>query len=192
MGLDEEFARPEFNLFDTDRKFIFTSGYVSAPNAEAIEEVWIAAKKLNIPVIHLGPKNVAGMHAYSDEIGSNYPSFHNEISDRHLCYLYRSSIYVSGLRHIEGFELPALEGLSCGARPILFDLPCYRKWFTNRGIYVKESHGEELINQLVEIFSRKPLEVAQSCRDEVIRKFSWKAICEGFWTSFVNGIGGGR
>jgi hypothetical protein len=189
LGIDQVFIdqseRITLNqgvLNQSNRDSILTSGYVSSPAGEAIEEVWRAAKYCNIPVIHLGPKQVEGI---PDSLISSYPTFKHEISDEELSYLYSRSLYVSGLRHVEGFELPALEGLICGARPVLFDHECYRHWYRNRAIYIPDCSGERLVDYLVNIFKGRPHEVTEATRLELIRKFSWKAICEGFWNSLL-------
>lgn len=180
LGLDEPFTKPIND--HVSRHYIFTSGYVSGPGAEAIEEMWLAARHCNLPVMHLGPSKVEGIQ---DSTISSYPLFRHAIPDTYLADLYSQSLYVSGLRHVEGFELPALEGIACGARPILFDLPCYRKWYRNRAIYVPDCHGQELVDILIDIFNRRPKPVFLPEHAEICRLFNWSAITSGFWASIM-------
>lgn len=188
LGLDLEFTKLyNRNVF---RDKIITSGYVSGQMAEAIEEVWLAAREINIPVTHIGPSNVQGIQDSST--GSNnsnnissYPTFEHNISDERLAYLYRTALWVSGLRHKEGFELPAAEGLACGARPILFDNSNYRYWYRNRAIYVEDCHGQQLVDKLIEVFKRQPREVDENERIEILRRFNWEAVCKGFWSTLL-------
>ena len=160
---------------------VITSGYVSHPSAEAIEEVADAALICKLAVFHLGPRNVEGMAprkeaSWTASLG---------ITDSDLASLYSHAQWVSGLRHVEGFELPVLEGLLCGARPIVFDRPEMRKWYEGHAVFVKESHGEELIKSLVTILSKPPQPVTLFERNFVAKKFQWSRIANGFWEALL-------
>ena len=109
-----------------------TSGYVTGPGAEAIEEVGLAAAKHGMSILHLGP--VPETRDKSPMVTPpGWMNLHG-VSDHVLAEAYGRSRWVSGLRHVEGFELPALEGLACGARPVLFDRPEMRAWFKGHGV----------------------------------------------------------
>lgn len=153
-----------------------TTGYVSGPRAEAIEEVALAAAHGNWQVRHLGPSQVGGMTA-------RVPGWSavSGISDAELVALYNSTRYVSGLRHGEGFELPVIEGLACGARPICFDLPCYRAWFDKYAAFVPPSHGGPLVDRLIEVLQRPPRPVLPEERRALLQQFHWPSIAVGFW-----------
>jgi glycosyltransferase involved in cell wall biosynthesis len=103
------------------------------------------------------------------------------IDDHRLAEYYSQARYVSGLRRGEGFELPVVEGLACGARPICFDLPCYTHWFAEHAVFVPESGQEELTDALTDIFRRTPRPVSPAERSRVLETFSWESICRGFW-----------
>ena len=175
LGVDPEFAqyRPNGDHRDID---IMTSGYVSGACAEAIDEVALAAARLDMRVMHLGPHNVQGM-PYRP------PKWHSVrgIGDHELADLYGHSRYVSGLRHVEGFELPVLEGLACGARPIVFDRPDMREWFDEHAVFVPECSGEELIERLAEVLAQEPDPVTEEERQYVLQKFDWEVIATRFW-----------
>lgn len=155
---------------------VMTSGFVSANCAEAIEEVAWAATKNNLSVVHLGPKNVVGMR----NIPLNWTSIHN-IPDDKLAEYYAKSMWVSGLRHGEGFELPVLEGLICGARPLVFDRPDMTQWFEDYAVKIPEYSDEVLIEELSQIFKYQPKPVSLEERKEIAARFSWEPIVEGFW-----------
>lgn len=177
LGVDgDTFALPAPNhIRDVG---ILTTGYVSGPNAEAIEEAAVAAHRAGLTTVHLGPSQVAGMTA-------SVPGWSavSNVSDAQLATIYGRCRWVSGLRHGEGFELPVLEGLACGARPICFDLPCYRRWFDGHAVFVPDCSGEELINRLTEVMSSEPKPVTPQERDAALRTFDWHAIGRGFWTA---------
>lgn len=156
------------------RNRVITTGYVSGPFAEPIEEVWIAANRAGIKAIHIGPDIVKGM--------SEYPANWRAISptDVELAELYSTSRWVSGMRHVEGFELPAAEGLVCGCRPIVFDQPTMRQWYGDRVEYVDECHGEELVGELQAIFEGEYTENYEY-GSQAVGVFDWKSICNGFW-----------
>lgn len=173
LGIDEDFLDRK-NFIRTNG--VITSGYVSLPGQEAIEEVAIAANDAGITTIHIGPNKPQGMKTFP-------PSWSNKfnISDKELATLYNQSRWVSGLRYIEGFELPVIEGLACGARPIVFDRPEMRSWFDGHAVFIPECSGNELIERLIEIFSSEPEPITEEERKVIIEKFNWEKIIKGFW-----------
>lgn len=177
LGLDDAFASTNYSTLRTSRPLVITSGYVDGPRSEPISEMWKASSIVGIDAIHLGPACIEGMVSYPDNWKTIMFS-----GDEELANLYRQATWVSGLRHTEGFELPAAEGLACGARPICFDQPAMRHWYGDHAIYVPDCHGEALVQHLVnalrlEINAR----VSPAERANVIRKFNWQTICSEFW-----------
>lgn len=174
LGIDAAFLEVETPSPSRDIGAM-TSGYVTGPGAEAIEEVAIAAFRSGLSVVHLGPDPV-GM---SRPIG-DWRNVH-EISDSQLATFYRSTRWVSGLRHVEGFELPVVEGLACGARPIVFDREDMRFWYDGHAVFVPECHGEELVDHLTNVMNEQPSPVSVQERAEVLQRFDWEPIVRGFW-----------
>lgn len=155
------------------RSGVMTSGYVTGPNAEAIEEVTIAAKTLDLQSVHLGPRPVGG----SSDTQYNVTGL---LSDAALARLYRRIGYVSGLRFVEGFEMCAAEGLACGARPIMFNRPDAH-WFGDHAEYVPEYNGYSLVRELKHVLARRPRPVTPEERAEILVKFNWDTLARGFW-----------
>lgn len=162
---------------------VMTSGYVSGPGAEAIEEVAIAASRSGLTTLHLGPEKVQGMKRYPPSWRCVFG-----VSDADLCGLYQRSRWVSGLRHDEGFELPVLEGIACGARPIVFDRPDMRRWYDGHASFVPECDGDKLVAALMAVFARDPNPVTAAERDEFIQWFEWKSLASGFWSAVRAGM----
>lgn len=174
MGVPKLFLEP-FPV-EMERDYgVMTSGYVSGPGAEAIEEVAIAAHKLSMNVLHLGP-HPKGMHFFPPRWSSVL-----NVTDEQLSMYYHRCLWVSGLRHIEGFELPIIEGLMCGARPIAFDRPETRRWFDKHAYLIPECHGKELVEHLMLFMKNPPVAVTDAEREIVARKFNWETIVRGFW-----------
>ncbi|MCI0562764.1 MAG: hypothetical protein MN733_30145, partial [Nitrososphaera sp.] len=111
---------------------------------------------------------------------------HQGVNDSDLARLYNRCDYVSGLRFTEGFELPVLEGIACGARPICFDLPCYRNWFENFAEFVPHVKGRDLVQQLTAILSRTPQRLSPHERRSLLAFFSWERIARVFWQSLLS------
>jgi glycosyltransferase involved in cell wall biosynthesis len=122
-------------------------------------------------MLHLGPSFWSDGTVEAEE----------RVTDDRLATLYSRCRYVSGLRRGEGFELPVIEGLACGARPVCFDVPCYRDWFDGHAIFVHEVSPEQLVPELVEVFRREPAPVTPEERDAVLARFDWSRICSRFW-----------
>ena len=174
LGVDRAFLRPGL---DGVRSGVVTSGFVSSPEAEAIEEVAIAAAAVGMPVFHLGPRKIDGIDG---DLPGNWSS-RNGISDDLLARIYGRSLWVSGLRHVEGFELPAAEGLICGARPFMFDRPETRRWYDGLAEFVPGCSGAPLVEILTELFSRPRRPVSPAERTEALQRFSWSKIAGEFW-----------
>lgn len=152
---------------------ILTSGYVA--ESEGVKEAVNAVERFGGQMLHLGP----------DLKLSPVVTWRMDISDQELAELYGYSRYVAGLRRCEGFELPAAEGLLCGARPIMFDVPHYRMWFEEHADFVKEGTFEEVSDALLSLFHRKPKPVTQAERNYAAGLFSWPSIVQGFWERVV-------
>jgi glycosyltransferase involved in cell wall biosynthesis len=156
---------------------ILTTGTL-APH-ESVDLVNIALQVTGGRQVHIGQLEQKRV-GFKDEL----VDFFNEISDPVLAQKYRLSEYVSGLRRVEGFELPAAEGLVCGARPILFDKPHYRQWYEDLGaIFIPEEDDSKILLSLKQVLGTPlenwpPLDI-----DAAIRRFDWGRICNGFWDS---------
>lgn len=178
LGIDEPFTEVELDEYDRPIG-VMSSGYVAGPGAEAIEEVAIAARTVGMNVVHLGPPKPARMRELN---GGSWRAV-SGINDKELATYYANTRWVSGLRHVEGFELPILEGLACGARPIVFDRPEMRHWYDGHAVFVKESSGQELVEQLLEVFSSPPEPVTKEEQQKVLERFDWERIASTFWSS---------
>lgn len=105
----------------------------------------------------------------------------SNISDEKLAQYYSDCEYVSGLRRIEGFEQPALEGLMCGARPIFFDKPHYRQWFNDFALFIPEEPRDKVVESLIKIFQQDAQPVSTGERQNALKRFDWQTIIDGFW-----------
>lgn len=116
-------------FFKTDTEkvnTVMTTGYVAS--TESISEVYDAVRSISGDIIHVGGDL---------KLGTGYKHFEN-ISDKSLVSLYNKSYFISGLRKMEGFELPILEGLLCGTRGITYRSEHYTHWFGDLVEYVEE------------------------------------------------------
>lgn len=174
LGIDEVFKVTDPPL---DREpLLLTLGYVSSSEAEPIEECWRAAGVVGVKCIHIGPSKVVGIDHVPDHVTTM-----QGVSDQVLATLYSRASWVAALRHVEGFELPALEGLACGARPIAFDQWNIKHWYGAHAYLVKDESGDALIDSLVKIMSQPFAPVTEGERKYIFGRFSWETICTGFW-----------
>lgn len=180
LGLDEAFVRGGARERRRTPLFV-TTGYVSDPKGEAIEEVWTAAARSGIRGIHIGPHRVYGI----DRLPMGWHSTHG-ISDGELADIYSESSWVAALRHVEGFEMPGIEGLACGARPIVFDQPAMRRWYGDSAEYVPECSGEGLVQRLASIFGEGARPVTEEERSWARGRFDWSLLARGFWDAVFN------
>jgi hypothetical protein len=184
LGIDEEFLRVSGQPMDQRRNGVLTCGFVTGPGAEAIEEMACAARAVRINVNHLGPVPVGLKKSLSKSLWRSVYG----ISDAQLADLYGRTRWVSGLRFVEGFELPVLEGLSCGARPIVFDRPDMRQWYEGHAVFVPECSGEPLIELLTAILSQPAKPVSAEEQSAIRERFRWEHIIKNFWAVVANRV----
>jgi len=139
---------------------------------ESVREVVLAAQRVNRSVFYLGP-----------ELHQPHVVCKSGITDKELAEMYSKCEFVSGLRRVEGFELPVVEGLMCGARPICFDRPHYRQWFDGLAEFIPETPRDEVINNLEKLFKSGARPVTETERREAAQRFNWERIITGFWNS---------
>lgn len=177
LGVDSIFHG---SLADRPRHPIYmicTSGHIA--ETEGVLECVEAAKRVGGRVLHLGPKSLnLGPHV----------SYVENIPDAQLAALYKSCRYVAGLRRVEGFELPAAEGLCSGAIPICFDQPHYRRWFEHAALYVPEESTEHVTETIEQIFRFGQRQLTQLDVSLAQRKFSWPRVVGGFWQRILHPV----
>ena len=155
---------------------VLTTGHVAA--TESIDEVYRAVEKTGGYVVHVG---------HNFELGRNFKHF-EDITDESLVKLYNQTRYVSGLRKMEGLELPVIEGLLCGARGICYDKDHYRYWYGDLVEYVTEDAEAEMglyspntMQQVLKILE-SPLRPVTDQEIELVKHlFSWENIFMKFW-----------
>lgn len=125
--------------------------------------------------------------AFLGHVDIPHVSCFENIGDNELAELYSRSRYVSGLRRVEGFELPAVEGLACGSRPVLFDREHYRQWYGDLAMYVPEEPREGVIRSLAKVFAMDmPVTEAEIVRAKTM--FNWERIVNGFYEHVKTGL----
>ena len=180
LGIEPVFLEPGYS--PAVRDITLSSGYVSGPGSEAIEEFALASARAGLRPLHLGPKPV-GMSVFP----RGWRSIH-DCTDADLADTYRQTLYVSGLRHVEGFELPVVEGLAGGAIPICFDRPETRRWFNGLALFVPECDGPELVDGLTQLMlsgARPPVHLRAAVAQT---RFDWATIARGFWSRVQEGL----
>lgn len=184
----EDSQYPDFNFYHAplgvDPAVFCPSGsekhYVvgsHGPNrlSEGSRELARATDRVNGRMFHLGPT----LRLEGDV------TFAQGMSDAALAGIWSQCRWVSGLRRKEGFELPAAEGLLCGARPLLYDTPTYRQWYGTMADYVPERSRPDVEEALVELFTRDYRPVTGEELDRAKALFNWERIAEGFWTRLL-------
>lgn len=169
LGVDDAFFETP-----TARKYIIASsghGYLT----ESARECILAAANVGRPSFHVGPVIISRPNV----------DFSNGIDDEQLAKKYSACEFVSGLRRTEGFELPVIEGLMCGARPVVFDRPHYRMWFDGLAEFIPETSREPIIKDLTKLFKKGARPVTDKEKQIVKKKFNWETIIKGLWRELV-------
>lgn len=179
LGIDDAFL-PQPYVQRLRDNLVVTTGYVDGASAEAIAEVWKAAEIAGIEAIHVGPSRVEGMRTQPAKWNARH-----DLTDEELAALYGRAAWVSGLRHTEGFEMPCVEGIAMGARPIMFRQPTIEHWYGGFAEYVEDRSGQALVDDLVKIFTGRYRAVGIVEQEQAIARFDWELICTGFWQRVV-------
>lgn len=174
LGVDASVFYPNWNV----RKLFTVATSGQSYLSESVRECWLAAKEVEGYVYHVGPRLSQAKNGIVFSQDKKYNRFDDDIQ---LSASYQQCSFVSGLRRKEGFELPAAEGLLCGARPILFDTPDYRWAYKSWGEYIKETDRQGVVDQLVQLFRQGARPVTAHEREEAAHWFNWERICGEFW-----------
>lgn len=167
LGVDGDVFKPQF---PTRKRFLIgTSGYVA--ETEGVSECHAAARALQREHFHLGPNLNLGPGVL----------YIQNCADEDVAEFWSQCSFVAGLRRVEGFELPVLEALACGSRPVVFDAPHYRKWFGEHAEYVREVDHDGLVAQLTEVMAQPVRIVTAAERAHVLAQFDWRRLAAGFW-----------
>ena len=185
---DEDNTRGEFNFFysplgvdpevfkETPRERRFIVGACAQHAlAEGARECSFAAKRVQKPMFFLGHELRRGPDVVCCQ----------NIDDSEVANYWSQCRYVSGLRRIEGFEFPVLEGAMCGARPIVFDRPHYRKWFDDFAVFIPEAPRDQVIDALESVFRQEIPQVSEDEKAMIRERFNWDRIIKSFWKEIL-------
>lgn len=171
LGIDSAFLniKPSKN-----KEYIIASsgvGYLS----ESVRECIIASEEVGSKVFHIGPvvtdrKNV---------------DFSNGMDDNNMANKLSKCKYVSGLRRLEGFEMPVIEGFVCGSLPIVFERIDNRNWFNDFAIFIEETNREKITEDLTKIFKSDYTLPTREEIEKVKEKFNWQKIIKGLWEKIL-------
>jgi hypothetical protein len=146
---------------------IATSGL--SYHTESVRECHKASLEVGGRIFHVGPS-----------VGRRIECS-NGMSDTRLAEKYSQCAYVSGLRRIEGFEFPVIEGFMCGARPVVFDRPHYRSWFSEFAEFIPELPRPDVLVSLKKLFTKDTVPVSSEEQDAFRDRFDWGRIIRGFY-----------
>jgi len=114
------------------------------------------------------------------ELGGKMPcDFHKNlgrISDEELIAELQAARYVSALRKFEGFEIPGIEALSVGTRPIIYDfIPGYA-WYRKYSVEVTSLEPQKLVGQIRDTLLTEPKPLSSEELAELQAQFDWRKI----------------
>jgi hypothetical protein len=139
--------------------------------AECIGETHLTTWNLKKNAVHIGQPFDA----------NPIVTYLSNITDDELRDVHNQCEYFVSLRRKDGFELPAIQSMLCGVRPIVFDTPNYRQWFDGLAIFIPEVGVKETAYNLGRVMAQPPKPMLASEIDEVKRRFDWSVIIGGFW-----------
>ena len=173
MGVDTKvFRRWE----DREKYIAMATGMVS--ESECLDIAARAVRMVDGKLLLVGGNEIEAEFA-----DMPWVSTRKSVQDDVMAQLYSRSRFTLGLRRVEGFEMPLLEGLACGSIPVCFDQPDQRRWFSEIAIFIKEA--EDIGAQLVEVFQnpnhRAMATSAKHYFEQKRKQFDWSLLCAEFW-----------
>jgi hypothetical protein len=139
---------------------------------ECVGECQIAAHTLRGRSVHVGPN-------FNSNPMVDYLS---DISDSDLCLTYNRCRWFGVLRRGDGFEMPAVEAILCGVRPIMFDKPNFRLWYAGTAEFIPEGDPASVVQDLVRVLKAdRPITDAEIA--DARRRFDWEMIMKGLWSN---------
>lgn len=171
LGADPQIFYPESRIIRDYR--IGTNG--ANYRAECLGEIYLATFQAGVRALH------TGQNLTHDPVVDYLES----PSDDEMRRVYNRCEYYGALRRKDGFELPAAEALLCGARPIMFDAPRFRRWFDGLAEFVPETDPGTLVTNLRRLLLRGPRPVTADEMTETKNRFNWKRLVGGFWDLVV-------
>lgn len=165
LGVDSEVFKPS----GAKKEYLamaVTKGYLT----ESTREILAAVRHFGVVAAYVGP-HINGL--------KDVDQFTN-ITDEELADLYSKSHYICALRRLEGQDLPAAEGLLCGARPIVFDRP--DQTWSPSFLTIPEVDREQIIQDLIKVLRSDYAPVTQSEIEYAKEIFDWQTFAEGFWS----------
>lgn len=172
LGVDSSTFYPRYRH---QRQYVIGT-HGSAAVFEGIREACFAAKRVRRPVFHLGPELKRGLDIMCFD----------DVDDSKLAGFLSQCEHVACLRRTEGFELPAAEGLLCGARPICFDRAHYRQWYDPWAVFIPEGSRDNVIDTLESLFIMGARPVTDEEREVAKLVFNWDTIITEFWDKIIN------
>ena len=161
-----------FYPVDIEKNFVVgTLGVRACYSSECFGEVHLAAHQSVGKVVHVGEK--------PNE--NPIVTYYSGISNDELRLVYNRCNWFSALRRKEGFEIPAIEALLCGVRPIMFDTPDYRRWFDGLAKFIPENSVEGTVKSLRDTFRGETWPVTEADIEETKLRFNWEKSIKGFW-----------
>lgn len=171
LGVDSKIFK---DLKFSNRKFIISASAQHALS-ESARECAFATKKVKGSMFFLGHELRRGPDIVCKE----------NITDEQVAIYYNQCQFISGLRRIEGFELPVIEGALCGARPIVFDRQEMRQWFNDFAIFIPETDRDGVIDNLESIFKQDIPPISDKEKDIIKDRFNWETIIKNFWNKII-------
>jgi len=173
----------DVNIFKRDYRrqkenAVLSTGYVS--ETERIEAFYKAFSMLGYKVFHVGK---------DFSFGKNFVYFEN-VNTEVIVDLYNRSKYVNAIRVVEGYEIGAIEGGLCGARPICLNNNIYSYWYEDFPIYIKDdgfmTDDEVAEAIIIAVLNDKRKEVTEGEMDWLRNRFNIERVYTDLWRNILS------
>ena len=138
----------------------------------------IVQKSVCEPSAALGGKAACDFH---DNLG--------RVSTKAYVEMIQGARYVAALRKFEGFEMPAVEALLCGVRPLVYRIQSYR-WYGNHAVYIPSGLDSDQVTEEIysKAFSKLPEPINQKELEALRQTFAWQTLVPTLFARAVEQI----
>lgn len=153
----------------------FLDGFERSLDAACMRDVHVAL---------IGDLKGGGFHSNYDSLLAKVKAspllskrvhFSGYVSDQDLVALYSSAFALTMPSYSEGFGLPAIEAMACGAPVLSSDRGSLREVIGDAGIYFDPFDIESISNAIIEIGGNRELRLDLSCKAlSRAKSFSWR------------------
>lgn len=100
------------------------------------------------------------------------------LPDEEVASLYRSAVALIFPSFSEGFGLPGLEAIACGAPVLASDIPVFHEVYDKAALYINPFDVNSCVKELKRLKNESTIRALQTASVEILKKYSWNRMAK--------------